>query len=155
MKTFIDNSGKSWSITINVAIIKRVKGLLGINLLDAASGDLLEKLSEDPILLCDCLYAICKEQADRENVTDEDFGRCLGGDSLDGATTAFLEELVDFFPSGRRLILAKILAKMRCAEDLAIELASKRLDAPELQNQIEKILKDSLDSASSLGQLPE
>ncbi len=155
MKTFTDNSGRSWSITINVATIKRVRDLLGINLLEAASGELLERLSDDPILLCDCIYVICKEQADSQKITDEDFGRCLGGDSLDGATTAFLEELVNFFPAGRRLVLAKIIDKMKAAENLAAELASKRLEAPELQRQIEKILRDSINSAGSLEPLPE
>jgi len=155
MKTFTDNSGRSWSITINVATIKRVRDLLGINLLEAASGELLDRLSEDPILLCDCIYVICKEQADSQKITDEDFGRCLGGDSLDGATSAFLEELVNFFPAGRRQVLAKIITKMKAAENLATELATKRLEAPELQRQIEKILKDSINSAGSLEHSPE
>jgi hypothetical protein len=149
MKTFTDNTGKSWSITINVAAVKRLKDLLNINLLDAAGGDLLEKLSEDPILLCDCLYVLCKAQADVESISDEEFGARLGGDSLDNATGAFLEELVDFFPKGKRVVLAKILTKVKIAETLAAELATKKLETPELDGQIERILKDSFDSATS------
>jgi hypothetical protein len=32
MKTFVDNMGKTWTVTVNVGTIKRVKDLLGINL---------------------------------------------------------------------------------------------------------------------------
>ncbi|MFI4912431.1 MAG: hypothetical protein ACIAQZ_12260 [Sedimentisphaeraceae bacterium JB056] len=149
MKTFTDNTGKSWSITINVAAVKRLKDLQDINLLDAAGRDLLERLSEDPILLCDCLYVLCKNEAEAESISDEDFGARLGGDSLDNATSAFLEELVDFFPKQKRVVLAKILTKVKMAETLAADLATKKLEAPELDGQIEKILKDSFDSATS------
>ena len=48
------------------------------------------------------------------------------------ATTALLEELVDFFPSGKRQVLSKALAKLKTLENKAIEAASRRLDDPDL-----------------------
>ena len=42
------------------------------------------------------------EAAEKQKISDEDFGRGLGGDAIDSATTALLEELVDFFPQRRR-----------------------------------------------------
>jgi hypothetical protein len=34
MQTFADNTGRKWTVCVNVDAIKRVRSLLGINLLD-------------------------------------------------------------------------------------------------------------------------
>lgn len=140
MKTFCDNSGRSWSVAINVECIKRVKSLLDVNLLDAVDGKLLEQFISDPVLLCDVLYAICKPEADTKNVSDEEFGRAMAGDAIDAGTTALLEELVDFFPSGKRQVLSKALAKLKTFENKALEAASQRLDDPELEKRMEEAI---------------
>ena len=140
MKTFTDNAGRTWTVAINVESIKRVKTLLSVNLLDAIEGKLLEQFVSDPVLLCDCVYAICKPEADTKNVSDEEFGRAMAGDAIDGATTALLEELVDFFPSGKRQVLAKALTKLKTFETKALDLANKRLDDPELDRRMEAAL---------------
>ncbi len=41
-----------------------VRTLLQVNLLDAVEGQLIERLVTDPVLLCDCVYAICQPEAD-------------------------------------------------------------------------------------------
>jgi len=56
MKTFTDNAGRSWSITINVDAIRRTRTLVGVDLMGIVDGKLLEKLTADPVLLCDCVY---------------------------------------------------------------------------------------------------
>ncbi len=147
MKTFTDNAGRTWTIAINVDCIKRVKTLLSVNLLDAIEGKLIEDLVSDPVLLCDVIYAVCKPEADTTEVSDEEFGRAMAGDAIDNATTALLEELVDFFPSGKRQVLAKALAKLKTFQTKAVETASKRLDDPNLDQQLEALLKE--------GELPE
>ena len=148
MKTFNDNAGRTWTVTINVDAIKRVKGLLGVNLLEAVEGKLLERLIADPVLLCDVIYAVCKPEADAHSVTDEDFGRAMAGDAIDLAATALLEELVGFFPQGRRRLLAKALEKLRTLEAMALQAAQTRLESPELQRELEAAL------GSSSGSLP-
>ena len=55
---------------------------------------------------------------------------------LDGATTALLEELVDFFPSGKRAVFRKALEKLKKLEGIAIEAATKRLESDELERQM-------------------
>ena len=147
MKTFTDNAGRTWTVAINVECIKRVKTLLSVNLLDAIEGKLIEQLVSDPVLLCDVIYAICKTEADTKEITDEEFGRAMAGDAIDNATTALLEELVDFFPSGKRQVLAKALTKLKTFQTKAVETASKRLDDPKLDQQLEALLKE--------GELPE
>jgi len=114
MRSFKDNAGRTWTVTLNVYAVKKVRDLLGVDLLDLGGdppaspgpGDkpdngLLYRLIADPVLLVDVLYVVCKEQADEANVIDEQFGRAMAGDAIDGATKAFLEELADFTPSPR------------------------------------------------------
>jgi hypothetical protein len=140
MRTFTDNAGRTWTVAINVQCIKRVKSLLSLNLLDAIEGKLIEQLVSDPVLLCDVVYAICKPEADARKVGDEEFGRAMAGDAIDGATIALLEELVDFFPSPKRQVLAKALAKLKTFQTKAVETASKRLDDPNLDRRLEALL---------------
>ena len=109
MKTFTDSQGRMWNVVINVSAIKHVRDLLGVDLLDVASGDLLSRLADDPCLLVDVLFVLCKPEADAKGVGDEDFGRGMVGGVLDEASAALMKELLDFFPSAQR---AKALGKM-------------------------------------------
>ena len=150
MKTFKDNAGRSWTVSVNVAAIKRVKSLLDVNLMEAVEGDLLEKLSTDPVLLCDVVYAICKPEADAQGVTDEQFGQAMAGDAIEHATTALLEELIDFFPLAKRQVLHKALEKLRTVEAKAAAYAEAKLDDPALDKQIDDALNDITDFALKL-----
>ena len=136
MKTFVDTQGRTWTVTINVDAVRRVRSLLNIKLLEVVEGPLLERLVTDPVLLCDILFALCQPEAQSKSVSDEDFGRALGGDVLDGATTALLEELVDFFPSAKRSMFRKALEKLKKLEGMAIETATKRLESDELERKM-------------------
>ena len=136
MKTFNDNAARSWTVQVNVDAIKRVRDLAQVNLLEVVEGKLLERLISDPILLCDVIYCLCKPEADTKGVTDVDFGRAMAGDAIDGATTALLEELVDFFPQGKRRVLSKALAKLRKLETQVMAAVETRLDSPELDRQM-------------------
>jgi hypothetical protein len=139
VRNFIDSSGRVWVVDVSVATIKRVRTLTGVNLLEVIQGELIEQLSSDPILLADCLYAVCQPQAVREGVSDEAFGQSLAGDVIDRATTALLEGLIEFFPEPKRRLLEKATAKYRQVQTQALALVEARLDSPELEA---KILKD-------------
>jgi hypothetical protein len=140
MHTFSDTQGRPWTITLNVDAIRRVRSVLNINLLEAIEGKLLERLITDPVLLCDILFVVIQPQAITHGISDEDFGRSLGGDVLDVATTALLEELVDFFPSAKRTVFRKALAKLKQLEILAIETATQRLESSELEERMKTAL---------------
>ena len=158
MKTFKDNAGRSWTITVNVDAIKRVRSLLEVNLMEAVEGKLLEQLVSDPVLLCDIIYVLCKPEAESQQISDEDFGRSMAGDAVEHATTALLEELVEFFPLPKRRLLTKALDKLKTLEAKALEVAEKRLDSPELEAEMEAALKElgasSGNSQEPLGSTP-
>ena len=120
MKSFTDNLGRTWTLVVNVVAIKRVRALCDVDLnaiIEVEDGKpsarLLEKLSSDPVLLVDVLYAVCKPECDQKNISDEYFGAAMAGDAIEHATSALLDEVIDFFPEAKRLALKKILSATR------------------------------------------
>lgn len=153
MRTFADNAGRTWTVAVNVDSIKRVRGLAGVNLLEVLAGELIDKLISDPVLLCDVVYALCKPEADKKSVSDEDFGRAMAGDAIEHATKALLEDLVDFSPSPRdRRNLGRAIETTWSAMDKARDLIEARLEGGELERVVEEALSTA--SASS-GTAPE
>jgi hypothetical protein len=149
-KIFGDNSGRKWTVEINVGAIKRVRTLCGVDLLEMVSGgDLAQKMSTDPVLLCDVLFALVKTAADAAAVTDEDFGRAMAGDAIADATQAFLDELVDFFPRSRRGLLRKAIDGMRDVEEKGLVLADKKLDLLLAQASADLLAKSGAPSTNS------
>lgn len=137
MKIWKDAEGHTYETKITVAEIRDVKTELGINLMDIATGDLLQKISEDVILLCDILYVINRSQAKAFGIDDAQFGRNLYGDALEEATHAFMEEMINFFPNQRtRQLLTKAMTKGQERMDKALDLAEKTLEE-ELNKPIE------------------
>jgi len=100
----------------------------------------------------DVLYAICKPDADKQGVTDEEFGEAMAGDAIEQATEALLDEIVDFFPSAKRQVMRKILNATRRFEDIA----RARLDRILQDEQFEARLVSELErSGGSFGTAPE
>jgi hypothetical protein len=104
MKSFttkIDGREIRWDVDITVGTLKRVKGMLAIELcsLQENGADGLMNLCSDPVKFIDTLYVVCKKQADAANVSDEQFGEMFGYVSRNDAITAFIGAYFDFFLS--------------------------------------------------------
>jgi hypothetical protein len=112
-----DTNNFQWEIKVNVNTLKRIKALCEIDLMELISvnektgemnTELLERLSSDPVLLVDLLYATCKPQADEKNMTDEQFAEVWAGDQIEFAVNALMEEIINFFPEAKRRLWQKI-----------------------------------------------
>ena len=55
MQKFVDRAGRIWIVDIDNTTLRRVKTLTGVQLLEAIDGDLVTRLSTDPLLLGDVL----------------------------------------------------------------------------------------------------
>ena len=141
MRSFKDNAGRTWTIAINVDAIKRVRAVAKIDLLTAIDGKLFQQLADDPVLLVDTIYCVCKPEADAQGITDEDFGRAMAGDAVDAATTAFLEELIDFFPSQKRRPLLKALEKLIALQAKAWSLVEKTINSDAMDRRLDAELE--------------
>ena len=154
MRTFKDNKGRTWEIALNVWQMKRLRDTLGIDLVNvigtSADGnvrvDTIDRIASDPCLLVDILWVVCERQANAEGVKDEDFGASLAGDSIEDATRAFLDELVDFFPGARRLFLKKAVGLARKYTGEMTGVLEKALADPDFDRRIGESM---LSSASS------
>ena len=177
MRTFKDNAGRSWSVSVNVDTARRLRSMANVDLMelveapereDASGGrtdsdglplraapvrkPLLERLIRDPILLCDVLYVVCKEEADKLNVSDADFGRALYGTAIAAARSALLEEIADFFPD-EGLAIRRQAEKLQAAYKLLIEKVDLKIQGYDENQLVEAALAKM--AAEERGLLPE
>ena len=153
MRQFKDNAGRTWTVDINVATLKRVRGLTGVDLMQVIEGTLIEKFIRDPVLLCDVVYAVCKPEADAAKVSDEEFGKAMAGDAIEAATGAVLDELISFCPSPRdRANLGRVLQATTKVMERARDLVQKKLDSGELDRLADRLLATA---GGSSGSAPE
>jgi hypothetical protein len=127
LKKFIDASGREWSIVVNVGTAKLVRDLTQVDLFNLFSSE-AQRVFSDPILLVNVLYVLVSSQCKERAVTEESFGESLYGDAIENASTAMLEEVANFFPSGRRQIALKTLQKTTAAQK---EMEAKAMTAIE------------------------
>ena len=162
MRQFTDTKERVWDVELNVRQMKRVRDVLGIDLVNviqagkdgAVATDTLDRVANDPILLVDILWVLCEGQAKAAGVTDDDFGSSLAGDSISDATRAFLDELVDFFPGARRLFLKKAVDLARKYETENLEVLEKALASPEFEERLKTSLQPPAASRESAESTP-
>lgn len=152
MQSFTDTEGKAWTIEINVATLKRVKGITGVDLMGVLDGDLIDRFIRDPVLLCDVIYAACKIEADENGVSDEEFGRAMAGDAIENATAALLEEIVSFYPNSRdRAALERVIKATNEGMEKARDLVETKLDSGILEQAIDEALAEAADPVKRHG----
>ena len=145
MQKFVDSHGRVWVIEINAAVIKRVRALTGINLYEVVDGELMEKLESDIVLFCDLLYAICKPQADRDQISDEQFGEGLAGDVIDEATTAFIEAMLQFLPERHRHRTRRAVAKQQRTQSRLNQMIVNKLDDETIETRLVQKIEQEID----------
>ena len=123
MKTFKDKADRNWTIGINLAVAKRLRDTLNVDLLQPEIGDppLLTRLGTDEILLGEVLCVLLADQFDAHKVSADDVMAAFDGQTLLAAQEAFYEDLVDFFRGRGRTDRAKAVAKQ--AEMIAATVA--------------------------------
>lgn len=141
MQTFVDTENRTWVISLTIDAIKRVRGLLDVDLLGLELGDppVLTRLGTDVSLLCDVIYVLIKPQADKLGVTDEQFGAALGGEVILAAQTVFYAELINFFQGLGRTDLVKAIKAQQTVIGLAITRIENQIDQMDLEAEVEKI----------------
>lgn len=157
MHRFCDNAGRTWIVSINVTAIKRVRGLVGIDLYKLIDDGFqpLGTLVADPVRLADVLYCLCQDEADAKSISDEDFGRALAGDAITLAADAFVEELIDFFPDARtRASLTKVLAAGRKVRDRLLDHAERVIASLDVDKAASRLIASCGNSPVSSDSIP-
>jgi hypothetical protein len=157
MHSFQDNAGRTWTVAINVAAVKRVRGLMKLDLYKLVDDGFqpLGELVADPVQLADVLYCLCKDEADAKQISDEDFGRALYGDAITLAAEAFVEELFDFFPDARaRAGMRKLSAAGKKVKARLLDHAETVLDQLDPEAEARKLIASFGSSPASSGSTP-
>lgn len=156
MKSFTDKNGESWDLDLNIGAAMRLKSRLDIDIENAVTIDkannpedvsLLERIAQDSILLFNIIFVLCETQVRERNLTPEQFAERFTGDTIEAATDALLDEIVNFSRPAKR----KVLIRLRQISKEYSERANQQLDQvladPKFQNEIEKHLQKSLTSS--------
>ena len=152
MKQFTDSNGRTWTITMTIDVAKRCRHLLGVNLMEPEAGDppLITRIGTDEILLCDLVYCLVKPEADRQGLSDIDFGRAMGGDAILSAQGAFYEEMIGFFRMRGRTDRARAMTRQMEVIRLAVQKAEVMLEQVDGEDAVVKAFGSlSIDSPAS------
>lgn len=136
MAAFSTTDGAEWMVAVNVATVKRVRDLTGVNLLglvgdQKAVGDLFA----DDVKFCEVLCAVVRPQLEERGKSDDDFFAAITGEVIEAAAEALLAEIVNFFQEPKRSLLKKAMAqyqaaflKVRAEGAAAVEKAMSEID---------------------------
>lgn len=148
-RTFTDNAGDAWLVFIDTYAVRDVRKQLGYDLLETFTEGRLLQLAGDPALVVDIVYVVCREQAEKRGLADREFGRRLIGDAVDGATTALLRALADFFPTPKRKVLEKILQKADQWTETETQSLRDVLETGELDRRLDAAMDPKADHTAS------
>ncbi len=145
-----------WFVKLTVYEVSQIKRHAGVNLMEVLEDGcaLLQTLSTDIELLASVLYLCVREQAEKKDVSQEDFLRGLAGDSLETAIRALEEALVEFFPTKKGQVLKMVLAKAREMGDTLLETAQLRLNNLDVRTQVEMAIASSSNSRGLSESIP-
>lgn len=149
MHTFKDSAGRTWPLHIDVTAIKRVRELVGVDLLKACEGEVISQLADDPVMLVDVVCALLRPQMDAREITDEQLAEALVGDAIDAASTALVEDLISFFQAGKRSVLTKLHEKLTRLYQAREQVALTGLDAVPLERIIATAMTEAGASSTS------
>ena len=161
--TFKDTQGRSWDVAIDVISVDEVRKTNDLNLLELVAPDrpkaeIIERLN-DPVLLVEVLWTLCKEQGDTRKVSYRDFARSLSSDSIEAAWLAIQEQLVLFSRPGIRPALQKVMEKARAKMQAIDKRVMEIVDDPDFDAEIEREMLKQRESgptgsSTDVGSLP-
>ena len=126
MQTFTDIHGRKWTVSITVGTVKRLKSRLNIDILGDMVGFLAQ--TQDLVTLIDILYVVCKDDADKLGITDEQFGCSFAGPVIQEARNAFMEAYAVFHPDPELTAKIRVIGeKFKAVGEKQIALLNKKM----------------------------
>jgi hypothetical protein len=132
MRQFKDSEGRSWDIKVTTNVIERAKSLINVDITDLYM-ETGSRVFADPVLLVNLLFVVCKDQAEKRELTDVQFGEAMFGDALQDGANALMESVADFFPSSKRKMLDAQRLKAKELGEAAISKATAAIEALTLE----------------------
>jgi hypothetical protein len=158
MQSFKDKNGFLWDFEITVGSARRVKADCDIDLLNVIEvqgeniqSTVFERLSTDPGLVVDVLYCLCKKEATERNVEPESFAMLFDGETIENASNALVDEIINFSPPMRR----RILNAIRLMGEKIIEENERDLNQMLLEQEKELFGEKTIQPLNSSTSVPE
>lgn len=138
MRTYRDAQNHEWTLSIDIATAKRLRAVLQLDINDLTNDnqrDFLQRLA-DPIFMADVLFVTLRPQADRLNVSDEDFGSAHTLETLETAIEIWWDALLDFFPSRLKEVLQVVVQEARRVGTAAKGMAQRAIETGKMQTAL-------------------
>jgi hypothetical protein len=113
---FVDAAGEEWPLALTVADLEAVRDDAGVDLGDVGEEGAYTALAGlTPVAFARVLWVLCRDRAAAKGLDPAGFKRRLDGRAVEGAVTALMESLVDFFH--RPLTAAALKGRLRAEMD--------------------------------------
>lgn len=96
MTTFLDSEGREWRLALTIGLCRKIRDEVGVDIGNLKDGQAFLQMAADPYRFAETLWMLCEVQAEKANVSPEEFAESLTGDALDGALVALLEAVANF-----------------------------------------------------------
>ena len=150
MGSFKDNQDRTWSIDLTVGAVKRIRSSLEIDLLDLRE-QTFTQLSNDVLLMHDVVWLLCKEEAAKRGISEEQFGAAVVGDPVSDAIGVVLEAIPGFFHAAKKSLVTTAVTKAKVMREKAEALTAATLNDADLDRKIEtamdKAIKTQIEEA--------
>lgn len=134
MAKFTDNRGDDWIIAVDTVAVKRVRQDNQVDLADL-TGQAVQSLADDPVLLVDVLWTLAGDQAKSRGVNPEGFAARLVGDTIEQAAEALTVAITDFFPARKRAAVKRAAEKTQRMLSRLEEIAGEVLNDEKLEEE--------------------
>lgn len=145
MRKFEDRNGRTWEVSINALAMKRLKAA-EVDLVDKPVMEEIARIASNPILLCDVLFIVSKPMDGGDAPSEEGFAESMSGESLEAATEALIQEIIDFFPR-QKPALSKAYERARQADEKIARVNMETVDSQEFDEMIESQIQRLQDEA--------
>lgn len=122
------SSGKTVDLSISAGSVELVKNQLKVSLVDLGSTGVIEKMMDDPMLLCNVMYLLCKRSCDEQKISADDFAYGLEGKEIEECTRLFIEELINFLPQSKKTILRQSLKMQNELNQKMVESSMAKME---------------------------
>lgn len=143
MPSFKDINGREWTIKIDAPLVKEIRQSL--DGFDILADEAFQKLSQDDVLLVDCLYLLCRPQ--QPGISGEDFAAAIAnGDVLEAACTALIDARRFFFRPSRRSLLVALETEQKETIEEGIAIAKEKVKDRTVRDQFLAALKTRMET---------
>ena len=143
MKTFKDNAGRDWSLSLTIGNAMLVKDRLGVDLLQPEVGDppVLTRLGTDEMLLAQVIATLLESQFELHKIDAAQVYQCFDGPTFGRAHEAFYKELIDFFHQRGRQDRAVAVEKQMQVILAGTKAAQTKVDGINVDAVIDQAMK--------------